>query len=448
MALTDGMLVSASFWGAEIIRYGSRTPPLQVAVAVSLTPFIWIAVFSSFHLYGMPRFSAAEEFRRLISASSLSFAVVIVGSFMARFQFSRGWLTGGWAASLVLILVGRRAWHIWMGRARARGDLALRTVIVGANGEALRIVEALREGMSVHGLNPVGIVSSVPGEDLMTGLPVLGDIDDLGDVVREHGVECLFLASTSLDDDQAKAVTQVASGNSLEVRVSANLYDVLSSRLTVIPVGNMLALSLRPVRLTGVQVALKRSFDLVVGCLLAVPTLPIWLAVAIAVKLDSKGPVLFRQGRITKGGRTFMMLKFRTMVSNADQVLAEREIDPTVPFFKLQDDPRLTRVGRVIRRLSLDEVPQLWNVLRGDMSLVGPRPLPADQVAANPTMLAPRHQVSAGVTGWWQIHGRSSVNLDEALRLDLFYIENWSLALDLYILGKTLGAILARRGAF
>jgi lipopolysaccharide/colanic/teichoic acid biosynthesis glycosyltransferase len=156
--------------------------------------------------------------------------------------------------------------------------------------------------------------------------------------------------------------------------------------------------------------------------------------------------VLFRQDRVTKGGRRFKMVKFRTMVHAPDET-PDRLIDLTRPFFKVRDDPRITPVGRVLRKFSLDELPQLWLVVRGHLSLVGPRPLPADQVEANAHTLAPRHQVRAGVTGWWQVNGRSDVDADEALRLDLFYIENWSLSLDIFILLRTVGAVILRRGA-
>jgi lipopolysaccharide/colanic/teichoic acid biosynthesis glycosyltransferase len=170
-------------------------------------------------------------------------------------------------------------------------------------------------------------------------------------------------------------------------------------------------------------------------------TLPLWPVIAIAIRLDSRGPALFHQERVTKDGRIFTMHKFRTMRTDSPS------FDTSRPFFKLESDPRLTRVGRLLRRLSIDELPQLWNVLTGDMSIVGPRPLPADQVAANADLLGPRQAVPAGVTGWWQINGRSRVTAEEALRLDLFYIENWSPSLDLYILMKTFGAVIAGRGA-
>jgi lipopolysaccharide/colanic/teichoic acid biosynthesis glycosyltransferase len=208
-------------------------------------------------------------------------------------------------------------------------------------------------------------------------------------------------------------------------------------------VGPVIALSLRPVRLSGKQALAKRAFDLVLGSLVLLATLPIWLAAAIAIRLTSPGPVFFHQERVTKGGRIFKMHKFRTMREDLPA-----GADTTVPFFKLDQDPRITPVGHLLRKWSLDELPQLWNVIRGEMSLVGPRPLPAEQVAANLELLGPRHEVPAGMTGWWQINGRSDVAPTQAVRLDAFYIENWSLTFDLYITLKTLWTIIERKGAY
>jgi len=217
---------------------------------------------------------------------------------------------------------------------------------------------------------------------------------------------------------------------------------MLTSRLAQLKVGAAIAVALRPVRLSGPQAAMKRAIDLAVASVVLLVTLPLWPVIALAIRLDSRGPVLFRQERVTKDGRIFRMHKFRTMRT------ADPAFDTTRPFFKLESDPRLTRVGGFLRRYSLDELPQLWNVLVGDMSIVGPRPLPAEQVAANADLLTPRQAVPAGVTGWWQINGRSRVTAEEALRLDLFYIENWSPTLDLYILLKTFGAVTRRQGAY
>jgi lipopolysaccharide/colanic/teichoic acid biosynthesis glycosyltransferase len=188
----------------------------------------------------------------------------------------------------------------------------------------------------------------------------------------------------------------------------------------------------------------KRAFDLLIASIVCVVAVPVAAIAAAALRFGSKGPVLFKQDRVTRGGRVFEMYKFRTMVTNGDN---EHDIDTSTPFFKMQEDPRVTRIGRILRRTSLDELPQLINVLRGDMSLVGPRPLPADQVAANLDLLDARHEVPAGVTGWWQISGRSSIGPEEAVRMDLFYIENWSLSLDVYVLLKTVGVLATRKGA-
>jgi lipopolysaccharide/colanic/teichoic acid biosynthesis glycosyltransferase len=218
---------------------------------------------------------------------------------------------------------------------------------------------------------------------------------------------------------------------------------VLSSRLVLQQVGSVIALSMRPVRLTGTQAVAKRAFDLVMGSLLLLCSLPFWLVAAVAIRMSSPGPVLFHQERVTRGGRTFWMHKFRTMRQDMPT-----GVDTTVPFFKLDQDPRITRVGHLLRKWSLDELPQLWNVVRGEMSLVGPRPLPAEQVAANLELLGPRHEVKAGMTGWWQINGRSDVAPTQAVRLDAFYIENWSLAFDFYIILKTISTVLERKGAY
>ncbi len=208
----------------------------------------------------------------------------------------------------------------------------------------------------------------------------------------------------------------------------------------------MVALALRPVRLSGTQVVAKRAFDVIVASILLLLTLPLSLAAAIAIRLTSPGPVFFHQKRVTKGGRTFLMHKFRTM--RVGELPGAVELDMSVPFFKLDQDPRITRIGHLLRKWSLDELPQLWNVICGEMSLVGPRPLPAEQVATNLELLGPRHEVPAGMTGWWQINGRSDVAPEEAVRLDTFYIENWSLTFDLYILLKTASTVIQRKGAY
>jgi exopolysaccharide biosynthesis polyprenyl glycosylphosphotransferase len=212
----------------------------------------------------------------------------------------------------------------------------------------------------------------------------------------------------------------------------------------------MMALSLKPVRLSGSQTVVKRAFDLVASVTGLLLLSPLVGAVALTVRMTSSGPVFYRQRRVGQRGRPFTMLKFRTMRDGADAEVAELRLKHGMNdlMFKLRDDPRITRVGRLLRRFSIDEVPQLLNVARGDMSLVGPRPPLPEEVAEYEDWQFDRLEVPPGITGLWQVSGRSELSFDECVRLDLFYIENWSLAYDIYIVAKTLPVLFTRRGAF
>jgi len=229
-----------------------------------------------------------------------------------------------------------------------------------------------------------------------------------------------------------------------EVRLSASVPGTLPSRISLTNHGSATALSLRPVKLLGPSSVFKRALDIVASALaITILFVPALILMAM-IRLSSPGPALFRQRRGTVGGRRFTIYKFRTMVD-----IPDAGIDPTAPFYKAEDDPRITRLGAFLRRYSIDEFPQFLNVLKGDISLVGPRPLMAEQVDNLPPELVRRRgEVKAGITGWWQINGRSHVSPEEALRLDTFYIENWSFSLDLYILVKTLKTVLLRQGAY
>jgi exopolysaccharide biosynthesis polyprenyl glycosylphosphotransferase len=440
LAVTDAASVVVALMVSYQVRYSMRPMPLRELAVVVVAPLLWVAVFRSFNLYAPQHLSSVDEFRGVIGATSLGIVLVVMASYWSKSSFPRAWLGLSWLLALLLELATRRAWESYRLRLRQDGRLTLRTLIVGTTAEATRLAETLEQCGA--GFDPIGYVRASDPSVPKNSLPVLGDTRDLRRLVREHDADCFFIASTSVSVEDMFEVTQVARQEHKEVRVSANLSQTLTSRLTLQNVGGAITLSIRPVRLTGTQVALKRAFDLVVASAALVVTLPLWAGIAVAIRLSSRGPVFFHQERVTKGGRVFRMHKFRTMKVDADS-----PVDTSTPFFKLQSDPRLTPVGKVLRRLSLDELPQLLNILKGEMSLVGPRPLPADQVAANLEMLSARHEVPAGVTGWWQINGRSRVTPEEAIHLDQFYIENWSLSLDLYIVLKTFGAVIGQKGA-
>jgi exopolysaccharide biosynthesis polyprenyl glycosylphosphotransferase len=442
LAFSDAVCVVVALAVSYSLRYGSRPMvPLETA-AILAAPLLWVAVFHAFSLYTPQHLSAPEEFRRVIGATGVGMVLLVMVSFWSHSSFSRGWIGLTWLLTLFAELAARRGWRWHMYRMRMEGRLAYRTLVVGTTAEADRLCEILSQKGS--GFVPVGYVRPRDQVVAANHLPVLGELTRLRELIHEHSANCLFVASNSLGVEETALVTQVGRLEGTEVRVSMNLPQVLTSRLSFQKLGPAIVLSLRPARLSTTQAAVKRAFDLVAASGVLLLSLPIWVATAIAIRLTSRGPVFFHQERVTKGGKVFRMHKFRTMRPPDGTV----HLDTSRPFFKMEADPRLTRVGKFIRRLSIDELPQLWNVIRGEMSVVGPRPLPANQVAANVELLSPRHEVPAGLTGWWQINGRSQVTVEEALRLDLFYIENWSLSLDLYILMKTFGEVALGRGAY
>ena len=446
LLISDAGCVLGSLLVVQRLRHGTAIASMDFLGVLALAVPLWVAVFYSFRLYRIKQISAWEEFRGIISASAVGIALIMICAFWWSAALSRVWLGSTWAFALLFELIVRRMWRWHVRRSKRLGRLAFRTLIIGTNEEGEHLSRTL--SVPVRGFVPVGHIATSEDPPNSVEWPIVGTVGDLERAISSHAVECVFVASTAVTAREMVLVSRACRKTNVEMRVSANLPDILTSRLAIQPIEDVMAVSVKPVRLSGMQALAKRSFDLIVAAVALILTLPLMAVIALAIRLTSEGPVLFRQPRVTKDGRLFAMYKFRTMQLDSDRVLKESLIDLTKPFFKLKDDPRLTRVGRFIRPFSLDELPQLYNVIKGDMSLVGPRPLPAEQVAANEQLLAPRHEVRAGITGWWQIGGRSELDSYEAIRLDLYYIDNWSLGLDLYILLKTLGIVIARRGAY
>jgi exopolysaccharide biosynthesis polyprenyl glycosylphosphotransferase len=448
MALCDGLAILLALSLAYLARFGTGATNRKFLIAVVLIPPAWIAIMAAFRLYGAYRLAPAEEFRRVIYAVAVGMVAIVIGSYWFKADLSREWVGLSWAFATIFVLAERRFWRWVVWRNHSRGRLTFKTLVVGTNDEARHLVRVMRA--TPLGYDPVGFVTtgSAAGEDL--ALPVVAGVDDMRGAIRDAAAGCVFVASSALRPEDMRAVTKSARLEGVEVRVSANLPEMLSHRFEAQPIGGLMAFSMWPVRLTGSQAVAKRSFDLVAGSVLFVLALPLWGAAALAVKTTSRGRATFRQTRIGLRGREFTLLKLRTMVDGAES--RREEMEPAnqaaAPLFKVRDDSRITKVGRFLRRWSIDEVPQLLNVLRGDMSLVGPRPpLPAE-VARYEEWHRDRLEVRPGITGLWQVSGRSDLSFDDYVRLDLFYIENWSLAYDLFLLAKTLPAVIMGRGAF
>ena len=316
-----------------------------------------------------------------------------------------------------------------------------RLLLVG-EGETLADLERqLRAARGGIGIDVVDTVSDARRPE---------SLERLAAMLEAERPDELVLAEADFDEETVLGVVQLAHRHGVKVKLAPSTTELLVHEGEYVPGQGLPLFELRPPLLSGFAWATKRVFDLVVAGLVALVGIPLWLLIAGAIKLDSRGPVLFVDKRVGVGEREFGMLKFRTMVADAaeHQDELEEENEATGALFKIRDDPRITRVGRVLRRLSLDELPQLWNVLRGEMSLVGPRPLPLRDHAMLDDWHKARYLVLPGMTGLWQISGRSGLEFDDLVRLDFAYIENWSIWSDVSIIARTIPAVLTGRGAY
>ena len=446
LVLVDVLCLTTALLAAHALRFGSL-PGSDYLLGTLAAAVLWIGVFYALGLYSTQRLSRLEEFRRTISAVGIGIVLVILLTFWFDVYLSRSWIAITLIIALMLELIARGGVGHYVDRRQASQSLVQRTLILGAGESAMELMGELRRPGS--GFLPLGCIDVRRPSISSPEMSSADRLQRMRAIFRGYDLDCVFVASPSIGAQQIVAVTQAARLEGIVVRVYTHMPGILPSRLTVQHVGrDGIALTLKPAGLSAGQRIVKRGMDLVLSCVGLVVVSPVMLGVALAIKATSAGPVLYLQERVTDGGRTFRMYKFRTMTVEADDEHGASPIDTSVPFFKLRSDPRLTPLGRRLRKWSLDELPQLLNVLRGEMSLVGPRPLPAEQVSANMELLGPRHEVRAGITGWWQIQGRSAVGPDQAIQLDQVYIENWSPALDLYILFRTVGVLIKRDGAF
>jgi exopolysaccharide biosynthesis polyprenyl glycosylphosphotransferase len=335
----------------------------------------------------------------------------------------------------ILVALFRGSYENLTGYAMKAAGVRRRAVIVGDPQQRTHLRESL-------GASRGGIYYSFVGEA------------DAGPAVEEmlaaYELDELIVADSGLDEERLLQMVSAAHRRGVKVRIAPRTTDLLIERGEYVPGQGVPLFELRPPIFAGTEFASKRVFDLTVALLIVVAGSPLWLLIALVIKLTSRGPVLFADRRIGLGEAPFRMFKFRTMVEGSDRLMAEleRENEASGALFKIRDDPRVTSVGRLLRRFSLDEIPNLLNVLRGEMSLVGPRPLPVRDYDKLEAWHRRRYLVLPGMTGLWQVAGRSDLTFDDLVRLDFYYLENWSIWLDVSILLKTPVAVASRRGAY
>lgn len=452
--LADAVAVSTALFTASIVRFEimAGAPAAGVdyaAVTVAATP-LWLFLFWLYGLYE-PRqvLGPVNEFKQVFHGVVAGTVAIFIADSILKLDLARGWALLAMASGLVVVggerLLVRKVLHFL----RRRGGDPTRAIVVGTNREAQTVARMLaREGWL--GYRILGFVDDDPAApDDVTDHPVLGGTNDLHDLIAAHRATLVLIAATALDAARINRLLWELQDEGVDIQVTAGTIDVVASRMIVQSVAGIPLLYVRKTGMDRIQRTIKRTIDIVGSVIGLVVLAPLLGAVAIWIKRDSAGPAFFRQVRVGRDGRTFTCLKFRTMVEDAEERRAELEHLSEGPglLFKLKEDPRVTKAGRALRRYSIDELPQLWNVLRGDMSLVGPRPPIPSEVEQYDEWVRNRLRVKPGMTGLWQVSGRTETTFEDYVRYDLFYIQNWSLALDMWVLWRTLRAVLSAEGA-
>jgi exopolysaccharide biosynthesis polyprenyl glycosylphosphotransferase len=385
---------------------------------------------------------------RIVASLFQVAAVALVFAVVSGEHFSSYYLFYGSLAFALLYVSSARAGYEWLTGTLLRAAGYRRRAVLVGTGEHIRdVAHALSD--SPHA--PVEVVGFLSPRALpANGLRALGSLSDLERVLEDEHVDEVIIADPDFPQVDAVELVDQCHQRGVRVRLAPSTMEILIHRAEFVPGESVPLFELGPPVFEGVDFALKRAFDIVGATTLLVLLSPLLLAIVTAVRLSSRGPVVFRSVRRGIGQRPFACLKFRTMHLDAEERQGDVEElnEASGALFKIRDDPRLTTVGRVLRRFSLDELPQLINVLRGDMSLVGPRPLPERDYDMLEDWHRKRYLVLPGITGLWQVSGRSELDFDDLVNLDFIYLEHWSLALDLTILFKTIPALLSRRGAY
>jgi exopolysaccharide biosynthesis polyprenyl glycosylphosphotransferase len=449
LLVVDVCVVSASFLASYLVRFAvsdtvagllSFDQYLGTSIVIGLLCALLLA------LQGLADLDRGRSWptrlRAILSAVSTALVAGVVLTLDQDQRLSRAWLAVGWTLAITGLVVWRAAApaaHIALRRHLATRP---RLLVVGANLVGQELARELAGQYEV-----IGYVDNGADLDGALDRPLLAPIAELDSVVRAHGVDEIIIALPRDRREQVDRIIARGFGRPVDVKLLAEYSELLPHRLEVGRFGSRAYIGFAPVaRVTWV----KRAADVLLGSLAVILAAPLLIGIAIAIKLDTRGPVFYRQRRLGKDGRPFEMLKFRSMCIDAEHmltVLRDRN-EASGPLFKIRRDPRVTRVGRILRRLSLDELPQLLNVVTGSMSLVGPRPPLPTEVEKYEEWQLGRLQARPGMTGLWQVSGRSDVPFNDMVRLDLHYVRNWSIGLDLEIMLRTIPAVLANRGAY
>jgi exopolysaccharide biosynthesis polyprenyl glycosylphosphotransferase len=460
--LSDLFVLSWVVYGTQLIWFG--TGNAQVAIredsrfdefsywvfsAALVVVWMWALSFSDSRSHRIVG-TGVTEYARIASASFRLFGVIAIAAFLLRIDLARGFLLISLPLGVLVLLLERWLWRQWLLVQRLQGKYVARVLLVGSRESVAQIARELRRapGAGYHVVGacvPSGkIADTIDGTDI----PIMGNVDAVNRAVEATRADTVAVTSTDdLPPDKVKQISWGLEAGKQHLVLAPSIVDIAGPRMHIRPVAGLPLIHVETPRFSKGQRFVKRTLDIGASAVGILILSPVFAVLAMTVRLSTPGPVLFRQTRIGLGGREFTMLKFRSMVSNAEALLAElaeQERDSgNEVLFKMKNDPRITPVGRFMRKYSLDELPQLFNVFGGSMSLVGPRPPLPSEVAQYADHVHRRFLAKPGITGLWQVSGRSSLSWEESVRLDLSYVENWTLLGDLIIILKTGRAALA-----
>lgn len=462
LGVCDAAVLVAAGLLAQVARFGEANATLAGAarldvsyrvIAAILAP-LWVGALAISGAYGEKVVGAgADEYRRIVEAGLRFVAAIAIVSFLFRLDVSRGFLAAVGPLALAATFLAHWGARRWLHRRRARGDCVERAIVVGSAQHVEELVRHLARAPYV-GLSVVGACTGGPEDEVAvddTVVPVVATPEDLVERIGACGADAVIVADAAvLGLGAIRRFAWALEGRGVDLIVAPTITGVAGPRIAVRPVAGLPLLHVEEPRLSGGARVAKGIVERTAAAVLLLVLSPLLLVIALVVRLTSSGPALYRQVRIGKGGAPFTMLKFRTMVEGAEdgRTALDHLNEHDGPLFKMRRDPRITRVGRWLRRFSLDELPQLGHVVAGRMSVVGPRPPLPEELEAYDDVAWRRLLVRPGLTGLWQVSGRCELPWLETLRLDLYYVENWSLTLDLVILAKTVLAVLSGRGAY
>jgi exopolysaccharide biosynthesis polyprenyl glycosylphosphotransferase len=460
---TDVLVIGVAVVGSQLLWFGFGSVDLASGTAIGLRLgyttvsavliLAWISMLDVFATRDHKVIgSGTLEYKRVVDATILLFGLFAIVAFLFKIELARGYFLTALPAGLLLLLISRWSWRQWLRKQQAESRYISRAVLLGDRLKSAHVARTIQRTPGT-GLHLIGALTQFGSarKGTVHGVPVLGGYSDLLRAVDELQADTVILTGADeISPDDMRRVGWELEARGVELIVAPALTDIAGPRIHARPVAGLPLIHVSYPTLEGAKRVYKRTFDIVGSGLLILLGSPVLIAVAVAVKRSGPGGILFRQVRIGRHGKSFGMLKFRSMVQDADdqlESLLDAQGTSDKPLFKVTNDPRITPVGRFLRKYSLDEVPQLLNVFFGEMSLVGPRPQRAAEVALYDDAAYRRLIMKPGMSGLWQVSGRSNLNWEDSIRLDLYYVENWSLTTDITILFRTVRAVVTSEGA-